>query len=211
MKILAEGYVRSEKDGPYIDEMGRIIVRTDDTIMSIPEPGLHVFIIDADEIVDNLLKLGIKHPLSRRESKKLILQIAKTMRKSAEKRGDTKTLEQLEDPEAVVDGVMSESRSSIPKQTKVWTTSAKKKIRICDMRDDHLINAIRCVRQYAESQRLNHALFASTLNGDIAMGLAEDEQIRLDELHIDDLAIECTPIYENLLLDAERRGLKIED
>lgn len=213
MKIISEGYVRLiGMDIPDIDEMGRLIVRTDDTKMPIPDPGLHVFIVDADELVDEVFRLGTKYPLSKSESKRLMTKVIETMRSSAEKRGDTETLEQLQGAsEVIAERIVSEPRTGIPKQTKIWTTSGKKKIRVCDMDDNHLKNAIRYVRQYAESHRLNHAEFASTLSGDIASSLAEEEQVRLAELHVDDLAIEVSPIHENLLLEAERRGLEIKE
>ena len=97
----------------------------------------------------------------------------------------------------------------IRKQTKLWTTREKQKIRICDMSDSHLLNTIRMVkrvaiREKAEQTRLAWS-FASMMHGDMASYFAEQECDSIDRAHWSDERF-ATDFWEPLMLDAERRG-----
>ena len=96
------------------------------------------------------------------------------------------------------------------KQTKKWTTRSGMKIRICDMTDQHLVNAIRCLRREAEKIRMRHvdeaAAAVDMVNGEMASYHAEQE---FDEACMADAESYLPEIYWDLLMDAERRGLEI--
>ena len=95
------------------------------------------------------------------------------------------------------------------KQTKKWATKDKRKIRICDMEGEHLVNTIAMLQRNAELKRANTNLFYLTSilpGGDMAQLAFEQEM---------DMAFSATfecylhPIYSSLVKDAERRGLQI--
>ena len=95
------------------------------------------------------------------------------------------------------------------KQTKKWTAKDKSRIRICDMEDNHLINTISMLQRKAEEERAHYSLFYLTCNeptGDMAQLAFEQEQNAVFESSFLDYT---PPIYQNLIDDAERRGLKI--
>gem|GEM_PF-1954717 len=95
----------------------------------------------------------------------------------------------------------------IKKQTKLWTTKDKRKIRICDMDDQHLENTINMIERTA-SKMTDEALNAGyrllcILQGEMAIESVEDEIIALEMYGIEPDKI-C-PLYENLCLEKERR------
>ena len=96
------------------------------------------------------------------------------------------------------------------KQTKLWKTKDGHKIRICDMSDSHLLNAIRMLEKMTdtkESQLISDGYNAlCCVSGEMAIMHIESD---LDDLERNGLdVVECFPIYENLVEDAIRRGLK---
>lgn len=88
------------------------------------------------------------------------------------------------------------------KVTKKWETGDGQKVRICDMSDEHLRNAIAyCERSHAQSQAVSPPMFG----GEMAQLEADRDWERLQESGPE----ESFPLYESLCEDAQRRGLKI--
>lgn len=97
------------------------------------------------------------------------------------------------------------------KQTKNWTGKHGVKVRICDMTDLHLINAIRCLRRNAEQIKVgvlsDAAGMALSVNGDMAGYHADQEFDNTCRADAEDYLPE---IYWDLLRDGERRGMEIK-
>ena len=92
--------------------------------------------------------------------------------------------------------------SDIHKVTKVWTTGDGQKLRICDMTDKHLLNAISfCERKHRAAQ-LN--LPYPNFNGEMAQMHAEQSWEHFQEGGPEELF----PLYLDLCEEADRRGLK---
>ena len=93
------------------------------------------------------------------------------------------------------------------KQTRLWTMRNGSKIRICDMADSHLLNSIALLERHA-----NHTHNINTSFGYMALcGLRGEQAIEAMEQQLEDLennGPSHPDIYENLLADAQRRGLK---
>ena len=102
--------------------------------------------------------------------------------------------------------------SDIKKVTKKWTKRDGSKIRICDMDDSHIVNTIKMLQRNAKIDRdleLEAACTVEgTLNGEMAQWACECDINRM----LDDLEGEqfLHPLFDDLVLDAERRGLKVE-
>lgn len=102
--------------------------------------------------------------------------------------------------------------TKIPKVRKVWTTKAGQKIRICDMTDSHVINTIRMLERVAKQHRdseLSAAYSVSCMiQGEMASWAIESD---IDAMEGDSEGERFLhPLYDDLVLDAERRGLKVE-
>jgi len=97
------------------------------------------------------------------------------------------------------------------KVTKLWKTGDGTKVRICDMGDQHLLNAIAMLERFAEAKRreaLGAALaFAGTLHGDIATLCIEQEIGQLEESDGEEL---LPPIFQDLCREASRRDLPFD-
>ena len=99
------------------------------------------------------------------------------------------------------------------KQTKLWTMRNKSRIRICDMEDSHLLNTIRYLERQAENKRQvdidGNYRFLDTLNGEMAQMCVEQtiNHLGSDEFDAVEEYLSGT-IYEDMLDDAERRGLE---
>lgn len=89
------------------------------------------------------------------------------------------------------------------KVTKIWTTGDGVRVRICDMTDTHLRNAIRsCERLHKQMQRdLPYPMFG----GEMAQYYAEQDYERFQESDPE----ESFPLYLDLHAEADRRGLKV--
>ena len=98
---------------------------------------------------------------------------------------------------------------NIRKQTKVWTTKDKRRLRICDMADDHLVNTINMLRRAAAVKCARNTLFYLTCPGPTAThasDLFEMEQNHAFEATWEDYVHE---LYDPMLLDFHRRGLDL--
>lgn len=87
------------------------------------------------------------------------------------------------------------------KITKKWKKKDGTKIRICDMEDSHLLNAIKMLDKMADTAKLE--IPYPNFNGEMAQWFAEQEYDRM---------LEATPeyffpIYEDLYNEAERREI----
>ena len=109
----------------------------------------------------------------------------------------------------------------IKKQTKIWTTKAGIKIRICDMEDSHLINAIKLITRRAkivkEMAIYNAYEMLEIINGEEAQYQINNDILRLemadedeDEDIFDDFIMRICSIYKNLILEAKRRKLEYD-
>ena len=99
------------------------------------------------------------------------------------------------------------------KQTKRWTMKDKKKIRICDMTDSHLANAIVMLEKLAKIAEPEYESaawsFLCSLRGEYAIMAAEQEIDNLMENGLD--PCEINPLYENLIEEQTRRMMKMEE
>lgn len=99
---------------------------------------------------------------------------------------------------------------AIRKQTALWTTKNGTKLRICDMGDSHLVNAIKLCQRKAASELTEEIGAAygvlAGLNGEMAQFYCEQDIARMEESHPDDF-LESFPLFEKLCLEAERRGI----
>jgi hypothetical protein len=93
----------------------------------------------------------------------------------------------------------------IRKQTVVWTTRDKVKIRVCDMSDSHLQNTIDLLERRAKSKLsnlINFYICCPQPNGEMAQDAFDGEFDRLMDAN---WAVFLPEIYENLKLEQERR------
>ena len=93
------------------------------------------------------------------------------------------------------------------KQTKVWTTKDGRRIRICNMSSVHISNTIAMLERKTElvtEAMLDEAYgLTSFLQGEMAQFSIECDIRRLEE---GVSPSELFPIYENLILERERRN-----
>jgi hypothetical protein len=86
---------------------------------------------------------------------------------------------------------------------KLWTTKDGERIRICDMTDAHLLNAIRmCERAHKVAQLgMPYPMF----QGEMASYYAEAEYY-----HFQASGPEASfPLYDDLCFEAQRRGIEL--
>jgi len=95
----------------------------------------------------------------------------------------------------------------IRKQTKYWTTSDGRKLRICDMDDGHLANTITMLDRAAEikSLQIHEELLtgAEFMRGDMAKESLENEAASVAMFGV--YPGNLFPLYDNLILEKERR------
>jgi len=100
-------------------------------------------------------------------------------------------------------------KQMIRKQTKIWTTKDKRKIRICDMADQHLINTTKMLERYADIYTqisLSKAYEAeSCLQGEMALESIDNVIQDLEENGVAPERI--SPLYSNFIKEKLRRGL----
>ena len=88
------------------------------------------------------------------------------------------------------------------KVTKKWKTADGQKVRICDMTDSHLLNAIAwCERKHLLTQQ---TMPYPTFQGEMAQYYAEQQYDALQEGGPE----ESFPLYDDLCADADRRGIR---
>jgi len=90
------------------------------------------------------------------------------------------------------------------KVTKKWKMKSGKTIRICDMTDEHLQNAINCVRQHHEKSIESAYALSLMIDSESDGAFVLDQQI--DAMERGD-ASEFFPILNDLNAEAFRRGL----
>ena len=97
------------------------------------------------------------------------------------------------------------------KQTRKWTTKDGHKIRICDMEDNHLVNTIKMLRRFGEHMKGRAEAFYITYpqpQGDMAQYYFDREFDQVMASTYEDYVPET---YNNLLMEAERRGIRLEE
>lgn len=97
------------------------------------------------------------------------------------------------------------------KQTAIWVTKDKQRIRICDMTDSHLRNAIamlerKCASRLAVEIRFGYQ-FLFGLQGEMAQFYCEQDIDRLEQTSPQEWLSENHPLYLRLCQEAERRKL----
>jgi hypothetical protein len=96
----------------------------------------------------------------------------------------------------------------IRKQTKVWRTASGEKVRICDMTNQHLVNAIRCLNQIAEGRYqsgidIGYSMLTD-MRGEMAIDHLEAGLIELENTGMEQF---LPDIYYNMLDEFNRRKL----
>jgi hypothetical protein len=94
----------------------------------------------------------------------------------------------------------------IKKVTKIWTKKDGSKIRICDMTDSHLTNTIKMLERNAREHECEALGCFPSFQGEMAQYYAELAWDSIAENGID--PNEITPLYDDLLLEKQRRNLK---
>lgn len=99
---------------------------------------------------------------------------------------------------------------NIRRQTKLWTTKSGNRIRICDMDNSHLDNTIKLLNRVAEietTKAINEGeSLLCCLQGEMAVYSVESEIDRLMQCGLD--PSEINPLYDNLILERNRRSAK---
>jgi len=99
------------------------------------------------------------------------------------------------------------------KQTKRWTMAGGKKIRICDMTDSHLANAIALLERYAEHMTNYYIATGydalASLRGEMAIMSVEQDMSYLEQYGLE--PCEVHPLYKYLLKDQQRRMKQMEE
>lgn len=95
------------------------------------------------------------------------------------------------------------------KETKMWKCRDGRKIRICDMDDNHLLNAIKMIERLARRE-ISYCLsvaydLEATLQGEVALDEIAREIRRLEYEGVSPEEV-CSS-YENLVREKKRRGL----
>jgi len=85
------------------------------------------------------------------------------------------------------------------KVTKLWKTKDGKRIRICDMEDSHLLNAIKCLERMVVIEKLETPF--PSFNGEMAQYYSEQAYDQI----LNSPPEYFFPIYEDLLNERERR------
>jgi len=95
------------------------------------------------------------------------------------------------------------------KQTTIWTCKDGKRLRICDMTDSHLQNAIAMLERKAKMllpQEISAAYSClAMMSGDMAQFYCEQDIERMEESTPEEWLERVCPIYGKLLEEQERR------
>ena len=95
------------------------------------------------------------------------------------------------------------------KQTKIWKTKDGRKIRICDMTDQHLLNSIKLLIRAGERVKTEVLNYYPSFNGEMAQMEVDRQLDMIIEMDPVDFAESEYPILTYLLFDAERRKLNL--
>ena len=91
------------------------------------------------------------------------------------------------------------------KQTARWKQKDGTTIRICDMTDRHLINAITLIEKATQQHDHVFAMTPNPFHGDIAFNLMEQAQDNILEGTDETDPADLYPIYNKLLAESNRR------
>ena len=95
------------------------------------------------------------------------------------------------------------------KQTKLWTTKDGRRLRICDMDNEHLVNTIKLLQRVAETKKIHSVVLMTTCvgpNGDMAQLAFDDAFDQTLESTFEDY---LPPIYENFECEMHLRKLEM--
>lgn len=95
--------------------------------------------------------------------------------------------------------------------TKLWTTNDGRRLRICDMTDDHLLNTIRLLQRFAEAERIKSTVFYATCTPPESDGALDCFNREFDAVMDSTYEDYVSSIYCNLVDDARRRGLVVPE
>ena len=105
--------------------------------------------------------------------------------------------------ERIIMVLIPKGGNDMRKQTKIWVTKDKKKVRVCNMSDKHLLNTIKYLENKAQDTADN--ISYPSFYGEIAQDISEDiyEKIQQNPVgyFLDD------SIYNDLLTEKNKRGL----
>lgn len=97
------------------------------------------------------------------------------------------------------------------KQTAIWVTKDKQRIRICDMTNSHLLNTIamleRSAAKFLATEISSAYSVLCSLQGEMAQFCCEQDIRSLEETDASDWLYEHSAVYPKLLLEKERRKL----
>lgn len=96
--------------------------------------------------------------------------------------------------------------TTIRKVTKVWTCKDGTRLRICDMTDSHLNNAIKFLERKASELRIEMPY--PSFQGEMAQFYAEREYDAFQESSNDEIAQQICPLYDSLVEAQYRRTTK---
>ncbi len=92
------------------------------------------------------------------------------------------------------------------KVVKTWKSKDGRRIRICDMSNQHLVNTMKLLERNASAERFNNFPYPS-FQGEMAQYYAEQEFDNLIEKEDYELAGEMYPIYKDMYEELLKRGL----
>jgi len=88
---------------------------------------------------------------------------------------------------------------------KRWKQKDGATIRICDMTDSHLANAIALLERAAQRHDMRFALMSNPFRGDIAFNIMESEQDAILEGEAETDPADLYPVYDDLCAERDRR------
>jgi len=86
---------------------------------------------------------------------------------------------------------------------KIWTTKEGEKIKVCNLKDDHLLNIIKMLERNHNFE-IRHLSYPS-FGGEMAQDWAEHEYYRIIQYE----PVALYPIYDALHKEVADRGLKL--
>lgn len=96
---------------------------------------------------------------------------------------------------------------TLRKQTKVWETADGRRVRICDMDDQHLINTMNMLRRVGAKACAKQQLFFLTCRGPEGDGAQMAFEGEMDRAFDSDWSDYVPEVYWSMDLDFHRRDL----